>query len=370
MSDKTKDHIEDEEDYKVVLSFVKDFFRTRKFIFTLVAVFLVLGIINVLLTPRVYTSKVTFITQSAGGSNAGAGLGGIAKLLGGGGGASSNSGSSDIPSFLYPSIMKSLSFQRKLYETPIKLRGVDSMITYKQYALTIEELPLKSRIAKYTIGLPKLLFSSKKSAPATVHRIDSLEYEDGTELRVIYSLSDKIALVNDEEDGTLEISASMSGEPVAAAQLAQNAQKILQEEIIRYRVGQAQEKFDFIEEQYKQRKEEYENAQARLARYNDSNLFNTTESSLIRKRQLESESNLLFAIYSDLEQQRLSQSIKIQEDTPTFTTINPAVVPLSSGGRQAIKTLLIFGVVGFLLSVLIYVLRVARRYVSSLWQEV
>lgn len=369
MSENTKNPVE-EEDYKIILSFVKDFFSTRKLILTFVFLFLILGIINILVTPKVYTSKVTFITQSSGDSKSSGGLGGIAKLLGGGG-ASSNSSTSDIPSFLYPTIMESLAFQRKLYQTPIKLKEIDTLVSFGEYALKIEEPSLKSSIAKYTIGLPKLLFSSKKSTRVVVVKsIDSLEFEDGNELKIINSLKKKILLTTNDEDGTLEISASMANESIAAAQLARNAKKILQEEIIRYRVGQAQEKFDFIEKQYELRKDEFEKAQARLARYNDSNLFNITQSSLIRKRQLEGESNLLFTIFSDLESQRLSQSIKIQEDTPTFTTINPAIVPLKADNSNALKTLLMFGFLGFFFSALIYIFKVTRRYISILWKEV
>lgn len=359
-----------EEDYKIVLSYVKDFFANKRVIFAIIILFLIIGVIKVLVSPKVYQSSVTFITQSANSSKGNSGLGGIASLLSGGKISSNSGNNSDIPTFLYPRIMESLPFQRKLYETPLKLNGSDSLISFKEYALEIEKPPIKTTIAKYTVGLPGLLFGSKSPAISAVRHVDSLEYENGEEKKIIASLQRKITLTINEDDGTLQILATLVKEPIAAAQLAQSAQKILQNEIIRYRVSQAKEKYDFIDRQYEIRKKQFEDAQARFASYSDRNLFNTTQSSLITKTRLESEAGLLYSIYSDLEQQRLAQSIKIQEDTPTFTTINPAIVPLKSQDIKPLQTVFIFGVLGFIIAIIRYVFVVGWLYVKSLWSEI
>jgi hypothetical protein len=68
--------------------------------------------------------------------------------------------------------------------------------------------------------------------------------------------------------------------------------------------------------------------------------------------------------------QLLSESIKIQEDTPTFTIINPAVVPLKSDDKGSIKIIVLYLVLGFFIAIFRYVFVVAKRYVKSLWEEV
>ena len=361
-----------EEDYKVVLGFVKDFFKTKRFILLSVVLFSIFGVIYILSAPKVYSSGVTFITRSGSSAKNSGGLGGIASFLSGGRISAGATNSSDIPVYLYPKIMSSLPFQQKLYQTPLKLKGVDTLVTFGDYALHIERPSFKTTLAKYTIGLPKLIFGSKSSNGETSSKrpLDSLLYESGDEKKIIKSLSSKVSLIINEEDGTLHIRASMEDEAIAATQLAQSAQRILQEEVIRYRVSQAQDKYDFINEQYQLRKEDFEKSQAKLANYSDRNLFNTTQSSLIRKQQLESESSLLFAIYSDLEQQRLAQSIKIQEDTPTFTTLSPALVPLHKVYTNPFKTLFIFVLLGFFVAILRYIFVVGWRYVKHLWSSI
>jgi hypothetical protein len=356
-----------EENYKEILSYVKDFFRTRKFIFLSLLVAFILAIFSLFSTPKTYSSKVTFIVQGADNTKAKGGISGIVSLLNGG--STSTGSTSDIPTFLYPQIIESLNFKRKLSETALNFKGLDSTMTFSKYVLDVEKPALKSQIFKYTIGLPGLLFSSS-GKNTTVHQIDSLEYISSSENKIFNSLKEKIIFKIDEDDGTLELGATFVNEPFAAAQLAQSAKEILQNEIIRYRIANAKEKYSFIDKQYEEKKSLFDASQVSLARYNDRNLFNATSSSLVRRKQLEDKSMLLYTIYSDLEQQRLAQSIKIQEDTPTFTVINPAVVPGQADSKNSMKTIALFLFVGFFVSILRYIFIVAKRYIKSLWREV
>ena len=125
-----------EEDYKLILSLVKGFLNTKKFIITSIGVFLLLGLIYVVVTPKTYSSRVLFITQDSSGVQSG-GLGGIASLLSGG---SKSSGTSDLPTFLYPQIINSWKFRKQLFDIPLKLKNEDSLISLKKYSLEKEKL--------------------------------------------------------------------------------------------------------------------------------------------------------------------------------------------------------------------------------------
>jgi len=358
-----------ENDYKIILGLVKGFLQTKKFIFASILTFVLIGIVVVIFTPKTYSSRVLFITQDSSSAQS-SGLGGIASLISGGG--IKPSGNGDIPTFLYPQIIDSWEFRKQLFDIPLKLKNEDSLITFKEYALEKEGLSFGQTVAKYTIGLPGLIFSKSDNGKLIVNRRidDSLTYISSDDNKVLNSLRDKLSFSISKEDGTLEIKTIIKEEPVAAAQLAQQVQLRLQNEIIRYRIAKAREKYEFIENQYQETKQEYKDAQIRLASYTDRNRFNTTESSLIRKRQLENEANLLYALYSDLEQKRISQSLKIKEDTPNFTVINPALVPLGPENNNALATIFIYGFIGFIIAVLRYVFIITRDYVKSLWSEV
>lgn len=356
-----------ENDYRIILSLVKGFFRTKKVILSSVVSFLVIGVLVIIFTPKTYSSSVLFITQDSTGGKA-SGLKGIASLLSGG--AVSSQESSDLPTYLYPQIINSWEFRKQLFDIQLKLKDEDSLISFKEYAIEKEGLTVGQTIAKYTIGLPKLLFKKKKSNDAAPKKIDSLEYISINDKKVLQSLNKKLSFTINKEDGTLEIQTVFENEPIAAAQLAQQVQIRLQKEIIRYRIAKAKEKLHFVEREYQEKKQLYERAQAKLAAYIDRNRFNTTESSQLRRRQLENESSLLYIIYSDLEQQRVAQNLKIKEDTPNFTIINPAVVPITSSGSSKIIKLLIFGIIGILFALFVYVYSLCKEYVSKLWDSV
>lgn len=364
---KEQENQTNESDYKIILSFIKGFLRTKTFIIISIIIFLFIGVIVALSTPKMYSSRVLFITQDSRSAQS-SGLGGIASLLSGGG--IKPSGTGDIPTFLYPQIIDSWEFRKKLFDIPLKIKEEDSLITFERYALEKEGLTTAQTIAKYTIGLPKLLFGQESQVPLPVKRLDSLEYITANDKKVLQSLREKLSFSISKEDGTLEIKTSLEEQPIAAAQLAQEVQLRLQKEIIRYRIAKAKEKFEFIEDQYSQTKEEYKEAQVRLANYIDRNRFNNTESSLIRRKQLENETVLLFTLYSDLEQQRITQSLKIKEDTPNFTIINPAVVPLTPDNNNKLFIIIIYGLIGFILAALRYVFLISARYVKSLWGEI
>lgn len=357
-----------ENDYKIILGLVKGFLQTKKFIFTSILVFVLIGIVVVIFTPKTYSSRVLFITQDSSSAQS-SGLGGIASLISGGG--IKPSGNGDIPTFLYPQIIDSWEFRKQLFDIPLKLKNEDSLITFKEYALEKEGLSFGQTVAKYTIGLPGLIFSKSDNGKVIANRrIDSLTYISSDDNKVLNSLRDKLSFSISKEDGTLEIKTIFEEEPVAAAQLAQQVQVRLQKEIIRYRIAKAREKYNFIEVQYEDTKQKYKDAQVRLASYTDRNRFNATESSLIRKRQLENEANLLYTLYSDLEQKRISQSLKIKEDTPNFTVINPAVVPVSPDNNNWFVTILMFGILGFAIAVIRYVYVISKSYIKGLWSQV
>jgi len=356
-----------ENDYKIILSLLKGFLRTKRFIIGSILVFLLIGVLVVVFTPKTYSSRVLFITQDSSSAQS-SGLGGIASLISGG--TIKSSGTADIPTFLYPQIIDSWEFRKQLFDIPLQLKGEDSLITFEKYALEREGLKPMQTIAKYTIGLPKLLFGKKNNTISKVRKIDSLEYITPNDKKVLQSLREKLSFSISKEDGTLEIKTIFKGERVAVAQLAQEVQLRLQKEIIRYRIAKAKEKYEFIEDQYQETKQEYKDAQIRLASYTDRNRFNTTESSLIRKRQLEEESALLYALYSDLEQQRISQGIKIKEDTPNFTVINPALVPSEPDNSNTLLTLLLFVILGFIFAALRFIFLTSLKYVKKIWNQI
>lgn len=177
---------------------------------------------------------------------------------------------------------------------------------------------------------------------------------------------ESLAFSVDESDGSLSIKSTMP-EAVPAAQMAESARLLLQEAILDYRLSKAKEKLGFIEEQHTLKKEEFLKAQGALASYIDRNAFNNTARSQIQRQKLESEFNLASSIYRELEQQKLSQSIKIQEDTPLFTVLNPAIVPLKANESSAIITIFKYLIFGFFFAALVFAVKKVLMGLKVIW---
>ncbi len=356
------------DDIKLVLSQVKAFFSKKRFILLVVGIFFILGIFTAIFSPKSYQSSTSFLAQLSSDSGMGTGLKSIASLIGLSVGKKSES--KDLPVFLYPKIMNSLEYQREIMETKIKVKGLDSSVTLKEYYTNIQSPDLVTKVKKYTVGLPRLIISKFKSKKESIGvRIDSLEYVSIEETMLINRLKSDVIFGVDEFDGTITISATMP-ENIAASQVAENAKNILQNKIIEYRIAKAQERFKFIDEQYEIKKQEFFNAQSRLANYSDRNMFNNTRTSLIRKQQLENEYSLAYQVYSELESQRIRESINLNEDTPVFTTIQPAVVPVEPTNGNPLILVLKFIIIGFIASIFLYVIRISYTFFKTLYKSI
>jgi len=292
------------EDIKLLLAYVKNFLSQKKLIFTVLLLFLIIALGDYFLSPKEYVSKTSFIAQVSSESGAGSGLKNIADLIGVNLGGKKEQ--KDLPVFLYPKLMKSLPYNRELTKSQFQYRKADSLITIGDYYITYYKPSIGSKVRKYTIGLPGLIIRKLRSKEPKSNRIliDSLTYISKEEAMLFSRLSEDITFGVDDLDGSISITVKML-DPELAAQVCEKATSLLQKEIIGYRLGKAQERYNFINTQYLEKKENYSRAQVNLARYIDRNKFNNTESSLVRRRELENETNLAFAIYSELESQRI-----------------------------------------------------------------
>lgn len=357
------------EDLKLLMSYLKDFFRSKRLIYSIVGIFFICGIFITLSTPNEYQSTVGFTLQTASDeSPLGSGLKNIAQVVGislGG----DDSEAKDLPVYLYPKIINSLPYQQQLWETPLKFSKIDSTITFRDYYINEGRPDALKTIKKYTIGLPSLIIRSiKKKENNNIQYIDSLNYITEEEMMLKEVLVEVLQFSVDEVDGSLLIKGRMP-EAIPAAQLVESARAILQKEIIKFRIGKAQDKYDFIEKQHSAKKEEFIEAQNKLASYIDRNAYNVTQKSKIQLNRLQSEYDLQKSLFTELERQKLSQSIKIQEDTPLFSILDPAIVPLKPVNDGFLFSIIKYIIIGFICSVFIYIGRSVFLEFKTIWKE-
>ena len=322
--------------------------RSRKLIIKLTLVFLVLGIIIALLSSKEYTSSSSFIPQISSDKGLGKKLSGLASLVGVNVGGESG-GNVVLPS-QYPLIVESTPFKKELLASAIPVKGQDSMVSISYYLENIKETSFLSTVKGYTIGLPgKIIgaFSSSESEvqEGTQKRDSSLYYLNKTEEEQLEYLYSKFSVEINDTDGYIEIKATLP-EAKASAKLVNNVQALLQKFIIEYNIQKSQQELKYINNRFSEVEKDYFEKRAALARYKDRNVNVISNLAQNRLEQLQTEYSLSSEIYSQLAGEQESAKLTVKKDTPVFTVLKPATVPLNPSAPRKVLIVLQFIIVG------------------------
>jgi hypothetical protein len=193
-----------------------------------------------------------------------------------------------------------------------------------------------SILQKYTFGLPGTilsLFSENKPITSSVSNRSGLVPLEDKEHGLRNSLAGKINLFNDKKEGFVRISV-VEGDPIIAAQVAKITEEILQDWIIEYKIKNAKAQYEFIEKQFDAKQKEFYSIQEQLANYTDRNQNVLAASYLTRLDRLQSEFDLIQAVYLELAKQKEQAAIQLSKDTPTFSILDPVKVPKEKTGPK------------------------------------
>jgi LPS O-antigen subunit length determinant protein (WzzB/FepE family) len=353
MIDKNSNSSEDEID---ILAILKTILQGKKTIFRFVLIFGIIGLFVAIFSENEYTASTTIVTQSS--KKGGGSLSGLASLAGiniGGMGQEE----SILPQ-LYPQIINSVSFQKELLETLLTIDGQDRKVSYKEYYTDIYTPTLLSSVKKYTIGLPKLIYSgllgllkSEKSEPVNQVVGDEKEaviYISEEEKNLIELLKNQLSITINDKEGYITLSASMP-EAKAVADLVKSAQNLLEAYVIDFKVQKSVSQLSFIKTRYLEKEKDFKRVQQYLALYSDRNQGVNTARAKTQLMLLQSEYDLAYSVYSELAKQLETQEIKVKEDTPIFTIIEPVFVPLEKSAPKKSLILVIWIFLGLVISI-------------------
>jgi len=165
----------------------------------------------------------------------------------------------------------------------------------------------------------------------------------------------RISVDVDSKSGILTLTAEMP-DAVAAAELAQLSIDILTKYVSDYKVRKAQENYDFVQARYKEAKTEFEKNQEALAMFNDRNRNVVTALAQAESQRLQNEYNLAFEVYKGLASQLEQAKIKVKEETPVFTVLEPVIVPNRKSFPNTIVVILSSAILGCLVGIIIKVM--------------
>lgn len=293
----------------------------KKFIIKVTIIGAIVGLVIAFSIPKEYTSTVVF-TTSSGSSSTGGNMGALASLAG----INLNSQSSDVFSpELYPSIVNSTSFIQGLLDIKVKdsSRGVDTTV----YSYLKDEQ--KSAWWNYILRAPGLfisLFSKSDQSPETIGATNKYFISD-EEIGIINALKSSYSINTDKKTGVTMFEVT-SQSPEVSAFLTDTITSYLQSYIIQERTRKSQTDLENSRRLHIQYKDNYDKAQQKLASFIDRNQNIISESYRSNQRKLELEANLAYNIYDQMAKQVQMNEIKVQDETPVFTIIQPAIEPL------------------------------------------
>lgn len=330
-------------------------------------IFIVVGLLAVLFTPKEYSSSTSMVPQTAQSENK---LGGLSSLAAMAGFDLQSSAGSDILSpLVFPEIISSTPFLLDLMNSKFDFSETSSPISIHDYFVTYKKNSLSTSIKKYTIGLPGLIIKSikgektEKSASADA----PLTLTEDQEATKKY-LEEKVTLDIDTKQGFITISASFP-EPLVAAQVAKRAQELLQEYIISQKILKASDQLTFIEQRYQEKKTEFEKAQEKLAVFHDQNKNVTSALVATREERLQSEYSIAFDVFSEISKQLEQAKIKVKEETPVFSILEPATVPNKKSKPQSMLMMVIFTFLGGIVGVGVVFGREFAKAIRIRWHE-
>lgn len=302
----------------------------RKKLYIAAAVGVILGILIILGTPKQYTVNITLSPEMSS-SKSGSGLASMAASFLGG--SIGNDSPDALNATLAPDIVASTPFLLELFDARVVSQDKQIDTTFTAY---LDEQ--KSSWMGYVLKAPgmaisgiKSLFSDKKEKTETIQEgTIELNEEDAAKLE---GLRQQITAEVDKKTAITTLSVTLQ-DPKVTATIADSVVSKLQQYITAYRTSKAKEDCQYLEKLYKERQQEYYDAQQRYARYVDANSNVVFQSTMAERERLQNDMNLAYQVYSQVAQQLQVARAKVQEEKPVFAVVEPAVVPLKPSGTS------------------------------------
>lgn len=289
--------------------------------------------------PKEYTTTVMLAPEVEGGSRS---LGGLSALAGMAGINMGSGESSDaLYPDLYPDIVSSVGFTTELFNVPVKDAEGELDTNLYTYLKEEQRSPWWSAIISFPfkcLGWVMSLFKEEEEGTdGGVNPFQLTKDEDG----VVKALNERIAVSVDKKTSLISLSVTMQ-DPLISATMTDTVMAKLQDYITEYRTNKARHDLDFTQKLYDEAQKKYYDAQQAYADYVDMNQNISLRSVQTRQERLQNEMNLAYNLYNQTAQQLQLAKAKVQENTPVYTIVQAATVPLKASKPSKLMILVGF----------------------------
>lgn len=328
----------------------QDIKKHKKLYYKVLSITFFVSAVITLSIPNYYKCTVMLAPEIPGGNKGTSGLASLASSFGVNLGSAS-AGTDAIMPNLYPDLMNSVAFRASLFPVKVQQEDGDTAMTYYDYLENHQRLPWWSAAMKtFGDGISSVvssLFGQEKETSVKVNPFrltkDQMAIVEKMEKKVICDVDKKTFVI------TIDVT---DQDPLIAATLADSVQTRLQDFITDYRTRKARVDMDYTQKLYAEAKQKYENARKKHAAYADANQRAFLERVRSEQSELQTELQLAQTAYTQLSARLQMAEAKVQEETPAFTTLQPATVPVRKAGPKRSVICLALLILAFIVTTL------------------
>ncbi len=326
------------------MKILKDMMKHKMLYAKVLSAAFVLAAIYALAQPNYYNCTV-MLSPEMSGSKSTSGLASLASSFGvnlGSGGAATEA----LFPTLYPELMNSVDFKTSLFSVPVTIEGdkekgeKDRTMSYYDYLTKEQKAPWWSSAKKAVFSI----FKSEEEEEET--KVDPFRLTM-TQANIVKAIDQKV--VCDVDKKTMLITISVTDQnPVIAATMADTVKNRLQKFITDYRTSKVRVDLEYTKKICAETKARYEKARQLYAEFMDSNQDIVLQTVRQKQTDLENDMQLQYNAYQQVAAQLLAAEAKVQQETPAFTTLQSATVPVLKAGPKRAQMCIIFVFLAFL----------------------
>ena len=303
-----------------------------------VAAFIALSI------PNYYQCTVKLSPELSSGSQGVSGLASLASSFGFNIGTGSGIGTEALFPALYPDLMNSTDFKTSLFNARVTIEGKDGekdrTMDYYDYLKDEQKLPWWSAAFK---GLFSIFQPSAIEPETSVNPFRLTKEQD----EIVKDLDKKVVCSVDKKTMVISITVT-DQDAVIAATMADTVKNRLQNFITDYRTSKARVDLEYNKKIAAETKARYEKARQKYAEFMDANQDIILQTVRQKQTDLENEMQLQYNAYQQVAAQLLAAEAKVQQETPAFTTLQSATIPVKKSGPKRAQMCFIFLFLAFL----------------------
>ena len=308
-----------------LLEIAKKLWTRRRFVFKWIGIAAVVGLIVGLSIPSEYTVSVKMVAETTEGKTSTSSVSQLASLAGINlGGPGSGYG---IGVLMYPQVASSLPFLADMRTVSVQPRKAKEPYTLYDYLSEHQKTAWWNHVIAFpfrALGWFVSLFSDNQQEGTETFDVSNLTKEQYDYVKM---MRERMGISLDEKTGIITASVTMQ-DPGVAAVVADSMVSKFQEYIVRYRTDKARQDMEYCQKAFDESKKQYYEAQNRYAAFVDQNKDLVRQSVKTEQYRLSNEMELAYNMYAATSQQLEMAKLKLQEQTPCLTVIEPATRPL------------------------------------------